>query len=64
MTNELSLNQLQSITAAKKQHTNRKFDAASRSKELRKLQDSNLLISKLKYVPGETNPFIPGGDMF
>ena len=64
MTNELTLDQLQSVSGSGTEtHWNKKLRNAKGNHNIKQLANSGQLVKKMKYIPGEMYYFIPG-DMY
>ncbi len=60
MTNELTLDQLQSVSGTGTEtHWNQRLRNAKRTYNIKQLANSGQLVKKMKYIPGEMY-FIPG----
>ena len=64
MSKELTLDQLQSFTGAKRKLYNQEIQQAKGAREeLKELADSGQLFQQVKYIPSEMYRIVPG-DMF
>ena len=64
MSKELTLDQLQSFSGAKRKLYNQKMQKAKGAREeLKELADSGQLFQQVKYIPGDMYRIVPG-DMF